>query len=285
MATWDAKVGGMRGEKLVVDRIKGLVFVEDVDCQRFHIFDTSGNYIRCISLEEAVPKIKWQNESYDAGSEKFGYRSSGFALAGGDKFVVCGRHNNLYIVSYDGALLGIIPLPSDDWQEDIAIDANGQIHVLYQEKGVLITDLNGRIIQHLVDAGVHFCNHISIDSEGSMFVTGRTTRDQTWKDDRGILYGNFWSNGMSKLSREGIIIKKYGNFTNVGGITVDSKGNLYATELSNRTVSKLTNELELVNQFDLEIPESESASTIDIDNRNNCYVLVRNSVIKFELPI
>jgi sugar lactone lactonase YvrE len=285
MATWPSKMYTRGGDKLVVDRIKNLVFIEDQDRIAFHIFDTDGNHIRSIDLEQTIPEIKLHNEGFSSGTQKYGYRSCSFALADGDKFVVCGRSDKLYIVGYNGSLIDSVKLPFD-WTEDIAISERGLIYVLYSHKGILVYDWNWRIIQHVLDPKVYFCSRIAVDSEDYKFVIGATVNQEPRTDpSTGISYANFWANGISKISRRGEVIKRIDNFTNAGGITVDSKGNLYVIERANRTIKKLTSDLELISTINDEIPDGEYAATLDIDGRNNCYLLLSDTVLKFELPV
>jgi len=267
-------VEGRQGEKLAVDRERDLVVIGQVlDPPGLHIFDANGNLVHSINLETAVPRIGKHCEDYRAGQERCGYAVSGFALAGDGNIIVCGRHDRLYIVSYEGSYVGEVLLPSDDWQEDIAVDKRGRIYILYQNEGILIIEATGKPVHHILNPQIYYCRRISVDLDGAMYITGQNTAGPPK-----------WANSICKVfSNEGPI-KEYSHLTNVFGITVDNGGNVYSVEMSDGTLLKFTNELDLVDKFALNLP-NKTATAIDVDAKNNCYVLTRGTVAKFELPI
>lgn len=275
-STWPSRGGGTRHEKLAFSPVKSLLVTQDKANNALHVFDTAGTDIRTILLAELFDEIKQQQASYLAGRATFGYQTECFALAE-DAIYAGGRHPRLYATDWEGRVKGQVALPSDCWQQDIAV-TSVYIYLLYQSAGIMVLSRDGALHHQVQSLGVHYCRRLAVNSQGEAFVAGTSEDAPAWADC------------IRKLSADGTPQESLTSFTNVGGLTVDPTDNIYVIEMNDGTLVKLDPDLKELARTKLgyeengETKDLSYAQAIALDGQGCLYVLEGGSIVKSRLP-
>jgi len=275
---WSTKGAGTYHEKIAFEPHNQFLVTQKRTYTEVHIFNTKGLLVRIISLEELFHSIKKQNEEYIAGTKRFAYVPDCFGLDKEGVIYIGGRHDHLYVLSCQGDPKGEVLLHSEEWQEDIEVDNQGQIYILYQSGGIIVANTKGQLICRIPHLGVHNCRRLAVNSKREIYVAGASN----------ATYG--WANCIRKISSKGLPQRSVSSFTNIGHIAIDAHDNLYVIEMNDGVLIKLDSKLDEIERLRLYYQDKRKktglsyAQSIALDGDGNCYILERNMILKFRLP-